>query len=202
MSARSLKLWRYTPALFKFREWTTTRHHDVACNKFWMSWNRFLFFGDTRFNIVHTRAVSCQQDIFVLLGDIIYYIVFKKPFRNQNDPTSRNNLNLHVKKWHYFSFTMAVSESFRVMLCHFSNKSLQQRFPRARFEARPSAFTRLTFSKPHPPFQNPEGCSYNIRKLTAEFLVSVKFILRGFSWNSTCHVRAFVYSRTNIKLPR
>ena len=31
-----------------------------------------------------------------------------------------------------------------------------------RFEARPSAFTRFTFSKPHPPFQNSEGCLCNI----------------------------------------
>ena len=38
----------------------------------------------------------------------------------------------------------------------------QQIFPRTRFEARPSAFTRFTFPKPHPPFQNPEGCSYNV----------------------------------------
>ena len=38
----------------------------------------------------------------------------------------------------------------------------QQICPRTRFEAIHSAFTRFTISRPRPPFQNPEGCSYNI----------------------------------------
>ena len=40
---------------------------------------------------------------------------------------------------------------------HFSKIFQQERFPRKKFETRPSPFTRFIISKPHTPFQNPEG---------------------------------------------
>ena len=61
----------------------------------------------------------------------LFHIQKNKTFRDKNYPTSRNNISMEAKKLHFFAFTIAVSEWFRVAMCHlarfFRNKHFRGR---------------------------------------------------------------------------
>ena len=97
---------------------------------------------------------------------MLVLLCYHLPHIHQKKKVATNKTQLHaiISTWNFICCIALLAQlpfPNRFVLCHFSKISPKQRFPRTRFEARPSAFTQFTFSEPHPPLRIPEGCSYN-----------------------------------------
>ena len=96
----------------------------------------------------HTPYMS-DFELIPRLSQIAYW---------QRSYPCNNNWYCHSRRW---NDPISLRALCRLLWLTWLEILPQQRIPRTRFEARPSALIRCTFSKPHPPSQNSEGCSCN-----------------------------------------